>query len=450
MDRLRITGQQKLAGTIPIEGAKNALLLQMAASLLTTDSLVLQNVPRLADTQSMILLLEHLGAKVIQNESFLNTGTVTAGSSALKQLELKAEKLNTVTAPYHIVRKMRASIVTLGPLLARYGEAKVSMPGGCAIGIRPIDLHLKGLEALGAQLTLEEGYIQATAPKGLVGADYTFAKTSVTGTANLLMAATLAKGTTVLKGAALEPEIGDLALCLQKMGANISGVGTSTLSIEGVGSLQGAVHQTLPDRVEMGTYILAAAITGSQLFLEKARLDLLPTFKDMLETMGVTLQQRTDGVFVNSPQPKHMKKVGFETAPYPGFPTDLQAQMMALLTLVPGKSTVTETIFENRFMHIAELHRMGAAITIEHNAAHVEGVRQLKGAPLMATDIRASACLVLAALAAVGESTIQRIYHLDRGYSHLHQKLKACGAHIERLDGKEAAPAVSAEKQLSQ
>ena len=421
MDKLWIRGGQRLEGSIAIEGAKNALLLLMCASLLTEDPLSLKGTPMLADTHTMMTLLRHLGVVIHYNP-------------ATHTLDLHAQSLTTERAPYDIVRKMRASILVLGPLLARYGKAHVSLPGGCAIGPRPVNLHMEALRALGADIKLEDGYIFAQAgPRGLVGGTYRFPAISVTGTANLLMAATLASGETFIENAALEPEIGDLAKCLQSMGAQIEGVGTRTLKVTGVGCLHGAQHTTLPDRIETGTYILAAAITGGELVLKGGDLSLLPTFTNTLEHMGITLKVTDDGIYVKSPPPYTLNGANIITGPYPDFPTDLQAQTMALLTVVKGTSMVRETIFENRLMHVAELMRMGADLEIRDRAVHIKGQEHLSSASLMATDLRASACLVLAALAARGESTIQRIYHLDRGYVHMEDKLAACGAHTRRI-----------------
>jgi UDP-N-acetylglucosamine 1-carboxyvinyltransferase len=393
----------------------------MCASLLTDETLCLHNAPALADTHTMMYLLNHLGVQTQYHER-------------QKTVELNAHRLTTEKAPYDIVRKMRASILVLGPLLARYGCAHVSLPGGCAIGLRPVNLHMEALQALGADIKLEDGYIFAKiGPKGLVGGAYSFPVVSVTGTANLLMAATLAKGETIIENAACEPEVGNLAKCLCAMGAQIEGIGTRTLRITGVNRLRGATHTTLPDRIETGTYILAAAITGGELLLKGGDLSLLPTFTDTLKRMGLAPRATKDGIHIKAPPPHTLKGIDVITGPYPDFPTDLQAQMMALLTVARGKSVVRETIFENRLMHVAELMRMGAQINIHDHAVHIEGQESLSGAALMATDLRASACLVLAALAASGESLIQRIYHLDRGYVHMERKLAACGAHIKRL-----------------
>lgn len=425
MDSLTITGGVPLKGSVAIEGAKNALLPLMATALLTTDTQHLHNAPNLSDTRMMIALLQRLGCQVQSNE-------------ATKHIAIKAHTFKTHEAPYDYVRKMRASILVLAPLLARLGQATVSLPGGCAIGVRPVNFHIQALEALGASITLEDGLLKATAPKGLQGGHYTFPKVSVTGTANMLMGAVLAQGDTCIENAACEPEIDDVITCLQAMGANITR-DQSTLHITGVTNLKGVTHHTIADRIETGTYILAAAMTGSKLTLHHTTLKTLPIFTQTLRAMGVQLTESTEGIHVTSPLPDHLKPTHITTAPYPGFPTDLQAQLTALLTLVPGQSTVKEVIFENRFMHVAELMRMGADLTIEGNTLHIQGRVALKGAPLMATDIRASACLVLAPLAASGTSTLQRIYHLDRGYARMEEKLAACGAQITRVSSNPTA-----------
>lgn len=421
MDKISIRGGIPLKGTIKISGAKNASLPLMTTCILTDEPLHLKNVPDLSDIKSMIELLEHLGVRIDCRE--------TQDSSALT---LTAGALVDTTAPYDVVRKMRASVLVLGPLVARTGEAKVSLPGGCAIGTRPIDLHLKGLEALGAEINLDEGYVRATAPQGLRGGTFTFPIVSVTGTENLLMAATLAKGTTRLVNVAREPEINDLAHCLVSMGARISGIGTDTLIIEGVDSLKGTTHQVISDRIEAGTYAMAAAITQGQLRLEGACLNLIPTVASLLQQAGVELEEQDDALIVRAPSAP-LQGVDMMTEPFPGFATDLQAQWMALMSLAEGASMITETIWENRFMHVPELCRMGANITIHGSSALVRGVQKLKGAPVMATDLRASVSLVLAGLMATGETLVNRVYHLDRGYERLEEKLRACGAQIERV-----------------
>lgn len=426
MDKIRLYGGVPLKGTIRIEGAKNAALPLMAAALLTSQPVTLHNVPPLQDVQTMIHVLTHLGVDGTRHPHNSHT------------LSLHAKQIATFQAPYDMVRKMRASVLVLGPLLARYGEAFVSLPGGCAIGARPVDVHMRGLQALGAEVTLEDGYIHARAPHGLKGGSYTFPKISVTGTENLMMAAVLAHGTTELVHAAREPEVGDLAHFLNQLGARIEGIGTDTLTIQGVSALHGGTYTVLPDRIETGTYMMAAAITGGELLLTHTTLSLLPSVCAILEQMGVLLTETEDGVLVKSDKPDQLRGADMATEPFPGFPTDLQAQLMALLSLSSGAALVTETIFENRFMHVAELLRMGADITIQGHSALIRGVGALTGAPVMATDLRASVSLVLAGLAATGETIVNRIYHLDRGYHQLDRKLAACGAHIERLSGESA------------
>lgn len=423
MDKIRVVGGRSLKGTIHIGGAKNACLPLMAASILTDEPLILGRVPDLADITSMAILLEHLGIEIQQ------TGVVNQQT----QFSFHGKKILTSTAPYDLVRKMRASILVLGPLLARTGEAVVSMPGGCAIGIRPIDLHLRGLEALGADITLEEGYAHAKAPKGLIGNTFTFPIQTVTGTENLLMAACLAKGTTTLINAAREPEVSDLAHCLIKMGAKIQGIGTDTLVIEGVTSLHGATHDVMPDRIETGTYAIAAAITRGCIELTGTSAAILPTFLPLLQRTGCEITETSTGFIVNGAPTSRC--VDITTEPYPGFPTDLQAQMMALMTVSEGASLITETIWENRFMHVPELQRMGADIHVHGASAMVRNVPKLIGAPVMATDLRASVSLILAGLVAQGETFISRVYHLDRGYEQVENKLAQCGAEIERIKG---------------
>jgi UDP-N-acetylglucosamine 1-carboxyvinyltransferase len=422
MYQLRIVGGKPLKGDIVISGAKNAALPLMAASLLTGESLTLHNVPRLADILSMEQLLTQHGVVIDQ--------------SASHTLRITASHIDNLIAPYDIVRKMRASILVLGPLVARYGKAKVSLPGGCVIGTRPVDLHLNGLKALGAEITLNQGYIEAEAPQGLVGTTISMPLISVTGTENLMMAACLAKGETRIINAALEPEVVDLANCLKAMGANIEGVGTTTLIIQGVDELHGAEHTVIPDRIETGSYLIAAAITGSEIRLLNTSLDLLPGIADRLKQAGLQLETLGGGIHIH-PMQQAFEGVDVMTEPFPGFATDLQAQMMTLMTMANGASMITETIFENRFMHVPELCRMGANITVHGASALVRGTRRLRGAEVMATDIRASVSLVLAALAAEGETIINRIYHLDRGYEALEDKLNACGALIERIRTKE-------------
>ncbi len=421
MDKIRISGGVPLHGEIVVSGAKNAALPLLATSLLTDETMTLCRVPYLHDVTTMTNLLVHLGVDVLRDSQ---THQVTLRSVSGKKPE----------APYDMVRKMRASILVLGALLARYGHATVSLPGGCAIGARPVDLHMKGLQALGAELTLQDGYIQAKAPRGLQGGVYTFPKVSVTGTENLLMAAVLAKGCTELRHVAKEPEVTDLACCLNQMGAKIEGMGTDTLYIEGVPRLSGITYTVLPDRIETGTYMIATAMAGGELLLRNTQLSLLPSVVPALQQMGLIIEARENGVWVRSDHPENLKGLDIVTEPFPGFATDLQAQLMALLCLVKGASLITETIFENRFMHVSELLRMGADINIQGHSALVRGVPELRGAPVMATDLRASVSLVLAGLAAKGETLVSRVYHLDRGYQDLERNLASCGAQIERLD----------------
>ena len=420
MDRIRIRGGQPLSGEIAIGGAKNAALPLMTAGLLTEDRLVLSNVPRLADIQTMSQLLAQHGIAV---EPIGNVG---------RQLSLGGAITNT-EAPYDIVRKMRASVLVLGPLLARVGEARVSLPGGCAIGTRPVDLHLKGLEQMGARFNLDSGYIDGRVDGRLRGAAIVFPFVSVGATENLLMAAALADGRTVLSNAAREPEIGDLATCLVAMGARIEGIGGDTLTIDGVDRLHGAEHAIIPDRIETGSYACAAAISGGSVFLRHARLDHLGATVRILREAGVEILEQDDGLMVKRLNGLHGADV--MTEPYPGFPTDMQAQFMALMSVAEGASMVTETIFENRFMHVPELNRMGARINVHGSSAIVRGVPSLSGAPVMATDLRASLSLILAGLAAKGDTVVNRVYHLDRGYEAVEQKLAACGADIERIGG---------------
>ena len=427
MDKIHIIGGTPLKGTIQISGAKNAALPLMAASLLSREPLVLNNIPGLADIKSMIELLSQHGVTASQDKH---------------QLTLCAKNITNLRAPYEIVRKMRAAILVLGPLLARFGEAVVSLPGGCAIGTRPVDLHIKGLEAMGAEILIEEGYIFAKVKDRLKGADIEFPFVSVGATENLLTAACLADGTTRLINAAQEPEVVDLANCLVAMGAKIKGIGTSTIEIEGVPSLHGATHHVLPDRIETGTYAIAAGITGGEIDLMGTDLSLLPGFSETLKAAGVEMTAIPGGIKAKA-LAQRPQSVDMETSPYPGFATDLQAQFMALMVLGTGESRIHETIFENRFMHVSELSRFGAKIAIDGSIATVTGVEEIKGAPVMATDLRASVSLVLAALAAKGESVIHRVYHLDRGYESIEAKLSACGATIWR--GQEEAEEVSAQ-----
>ena len=423
MDKIRIKGGVPLEGIIPIGGAKNAALPLMAVSLLTPDTLTLENVPDLADIATMANLLVQHGVTVAVDEAGGNDGQV---------LELSAAHITSTTAPYDLVRKMRASILVLGPLLARCGRARVSLPGGCAIGPRPVDLHIKGLQRLGAEVELHGGYIDARAPKGLKGAEIAFPAVSVGATENLLMAATLADGETLLINAAREPEITDLATCLVAMGAQIDGIGTDRLSIVGSSRLHGTTHAIIPDRIETGTYAIAAAATDGEVQLTGTRIDLIAALVRALEGAGVEVSATSDGLKVRR-RTRSLEGVDILTEPYPGFPTDLQAQTMALMATARGASMITETIFENRFMHVPELARMGANINVHGASALVRGMPSLTGAPVMATDLRASVSLVVAGLVAEGETVINRVYHLDRGYERIEDKLAACGARIERL-----------------
>jgi UDP-N-acetylglucosamine 1-carboxyvinyltransferase len=426
MDRIRIRGGRRLHGEIQISGAKNAALPLMAAALLTAEPLHLANVPDLVDIATMTSLLSQLGTAISVAEP-------TAGAaSTTREMRLQASRIIDTTAPYDLVRKMRASVLVLGPLLARCGQAKVSLPGGCAIGTRPVDLHLKGLTQLGAEIELHDGYVFAKAPKGLVGGRVVFPNVSVGATENLMMAAALARGETEIVNAAREPEVVDLAHCLTAMGADIGGIGTDTLHIRGVERLHGAEHAVIPDRIETGTYAMAAAITDGDIELIGARLDQLEAVAQTLTQARVAVAPTARGLRVGRTNGE-LTGVDVMTEPFPGFPTDLQAQFMALMTAASGAAMITETIFENRFMHVPELCRMGASINVHGASAMVRGVKRLTGAPVMATDLRASVSLVLAGLAADGDTILNRVYHLDRGYERLVEKLGACGAEIERL-----------------
>ncbi len=427
MDRILIRGGGPLRGKVHVAGAKNAALPLMAASLLTDETLSLANIPHLADITTLANLLNQHGVDISLN------GNAPNGGHAGRVLSMRAERITSTTAPYDLVRKMRASVLVLGPLLARCGEATVSLPGGCAIGSRPVDLHIQGLSQLGAEIEVDRGFIIAKAPGRLVGTRVILPQVSVGATENLLMAATLAEGETVLENAAREPEVFDLANCLQAMGAQIDGIGTDTLVITGVERLHGAEHPVLADRVEAGTYAIAAAITGGTLELEGAKMEHLDALADVLRAAGATVENRNGGIYVSRSN-QELIGVDVMTEPFPGFPTDLQAQTMALLTTANGASMVTETIFENRFMHVPELRRMGANINLHGSSAMVRGVEKLTGAPVMASDLRASASLVLAGLVADGETIVNRVYHLDRGYERLEQKLSAVGAQVERLE----------------
>jgi UDP-N-acetylglucosamine 1-carboxyvinyltransferase len=427
MDRIRIVGGARLTGTIPISGAKNAALPLMIASLLTRETLTLKNVPRLAVVKLLSRMLGNDGADVTVVGK--KPGQTTTDGQTFK---LKAAEIVDTNAPYEMVARMRASFWVLAPLLARCGEARVSLPGGCAIGTRPVDLHLSTLEALGAKIDLEGGYVLATAPKGLTGAKVTLSKVSVGATHNALMAAVLARGDTVIENAAREPEVADLAGCLKKMGAKITGIGTATLQIQGVERLHGAEHTVLPDRIETGTYAMAAAMTGGDVLLQNTRADLLQSALELLRSSGVEIEESASGLRV-ARNGGGLRPVAVDTEPFPGFPTDLQAQLMALMCMAQGTSTVRETIFENRFMHVQELARLGARIELKGDTAMVTGVKGLTGAQVMATDLRASVSLIIAGLAAQGETVIGRVYHLDRGFERIEEKLRQCGAQIERL-----------------
>ncbi|MGB3719265.1 MAG: UDP-N-acetylglucosamine 1-carboxyvinyltransferase [Proteobacteria bacterium] len=427
MDRIKIVGGQRLKGKIPISGAKNAALPLMIASLLTQDRLTLKNVPNLADVNLLARILRNHGV-----DHSVDGKRAGNNQHIGETFHLTARDIVDTTAPYEMVSRMRASFWVLGPLLARMGEARVSMPGGCAIGTRPVDLHLMGMKALGAEIDIDGGYVVARAPKGLRGNRIIFPKVSVGATHNVMMAATLAKGETVIENAAREPEVADVANCLVKMGAKIEGIGTSTVRIQGRDRLEGAVHTVLPDRIETGTYAFAVAATGGELFLEGARPELLETPLDVLRRIGATVTIEEGGIRV-SRDGGHLEPVSIETQPYPGFPTDLQAQLMALTTTARGTSVIRETIFENRFMHVQELVRLGADIKLHGDTATISGVQGLRGAQVMATDLRASVSLVIAGLIADGETMINRVYHLDRGFERLEHKLSACGAIIERI-----------------
>ena len=429
MDRIRIVGGQRLQGTIAISGAKNAALPLMIASLLTRETLTLHSMPRLADVTLLGRILGNHGVDI--TIAGKKAGQSTSDGQTFR---LTSGDIVDTTAPYEMVARMRASFWVLAPILARCGEAKVSLPGGCAIGTRPVDLHLSALEALGAEIELEGGYVIAKAPKGLVGGRIHLGKVSVGATHNALMAAVLARGDSVIENAAREPEVADLANCLVKMGAKIEGIGTDTMHIEGVTSLHEAEHTVLPDRIETGTYAMAAAITGGEVFLEGARPDLLREALQLLQGSGVEVEETATGIRV-ARNGSGLEAVSVETQPFPGFPTDLQAQLMALMCTARGVSKVRETIFENRFMHVQELARLGANIDLNGDTALVTGVEGLTGAQVMATDLRASVSLIIAGLAAQGETLIGRVYHLDRGFDRIEEKLRQCGAQIDRLSG---------------
>ena len=428
MDKIVIRGGEKLSGIIPVSGAKNAALPLMIASLLTDETLTLQNVPRLADVATLQTILSNHGVdyRVLGKKS---SEQIQSG----QQIEFQAQKIVDTTAPYETVKKMRAGFWVIGPLLARCGEARVSLPGGCAIGTRPVDLFIDGLKAMGADIQIDGGYVNARTTKGLTGAEINFLGSSVGATHVLMMAACLAKGQTVINNAAIEPEVGDLAECLVKMGAKIGGINTKTLAIDGVQSLHGATHTVPPDRIETGTFALCAAITGGDVTLDGTDSSLLgevvPTFREV----GVNIEDAEKNQIRVRCDTDDIKATDVRTEPFPGFPTDLQAQFMALMTLAKGTSRITETIFENRFMHVQELARLGASISIDNQTATVTGVDELSGAPVMATDLRASVSLVIAALAAKGQTEINRVYHLDRGFETLEKKLSGVGADIQRV-----------------
>jgi UDP-N-acetylglucosamine 1-carboxyvinyltransferase len=431
MDRIRILGGRSLNGTIPISGAKNATLPLMIASLLTDQTLILENVPRLADVALLERILSNHGVDIMVSGK-RSGQTADHGQT----LHISASRIIDTTAPYELVSKMRASFWVLAPLVARMGEARVSMPGGCAIGTRPVDLLIMAVAQLGAAIEIESGYVVARAPHGLRGAEIVFPKVTVGGTHTAMMAASLAKGTTVIENAAREPEIADVADCLNKMGARISGAGTKQIVIEGVAKLNGARHAVLPDRIETGTYAMATAMAGGDVLLQNARPELLQAALDVLTRSGVMVTPTNQGIRIaRNGAANGLAPVEVATAPFPEFPTDLQAQLMALMTRANGTSHITETIFENRFMHVGELTRLGARIHLDGERATIEGVAALKGAPVMATDLRASVSLVIAALAAEGETIVNRVYHLDRGFERLEEKLGRCGAAIERLSG---------------
>jgi UDP-N-acetylglucosamine 1-carboxyvinyltransferase len=430
MDRIKIIGGEPLRGTIPISGAKNAALPLMIASLLTDDRLTLKNVPNLADVNLLARILRNHGVD-LGVDGKRPGPAIHLGDT----YHLTARDIVDTTAPYELVSRMRASFWVLGPLIARMGKARVSLPGGCAIGTRPVDLHLAGLKALGAEIEIDAGYVVAKAPRGgLKGARIVFPKVSVGATHNVLLAAALARGETVIENAAREPEIGDVASCLARMGVRIEGIGTSTLRIEGRERLEGAVHTVLPDRIETGTFAMAVAATGGDVVLEGTRKELLETALDVLASSGAAVSEAPGGLRITR-NGSGIAPVAVETQPFPGFPTDLQAQLMALMATATGTSVIRETIFENRFMHVQELARLGADIRLHGDTATIRGVKVLKGAPVMATDLRASVSLVIAALVADGETTVNRVYHLDRGFERLEEKLGRCGARIERISG---------------
>ncbi len=419
LQSMQIEGGYPLVGEINISGAKNLALPAMVTTLLTEDEIILNNVPDLSDVHSLLGLLEYLGCDI-------NIDKVNS------KLILKTTNIKYTEAPYDFVRKMRATILVLGPMVARFGAASVSFPGGCAIGVRAIDLHIKALQLLGAEVTMDNGFINVCAPNGLKGCEITFPIITVTGTENSIMAAVLAKGTTKLINAALEPEVEALCNLLNSMGAKITGQGTSIINIEGVEKLHGTTFDIIPDRIEAGTYAIASAITHGKLFLKNCIYKHLALFFNTLKLNGISIEEKQNGVMVENNNDK-INPINIRTAPYPGFATDLQAQYMALMAISGGTSLITETLFENRFMHVSELNRMGANITIKGNTATVKGVNKLSGAQVMATDLRASASLILAGLFANGTTTVNRLYHIDRGYESIDKKLQQCGAHIKRI-----------------
>ncbi|WP_375646231.1 UDP-N-acetylglucosamine 1-carboxyvinyltransferase [Bartonella sp. TT29SHDZB] len=429
MDSIQIVGGKKLQGTIPISGAKNAALPLMIAALLTEETLTLENIPHLADVELLIRILNNHGVGYAVDGQEFNDECVNS-----RTIHFTAQKIATTRAPYELVKKMRASFWVIGPLLARCAEAYVSLPGGCAIGTRPVDFILEGLKTLSAQITIENGYVHAKALKGLKGAHYRFPKVTVGGTHVMLMAATMAKGTTVLENAACEPEVTNLIRTLNAMGAQITGEGTTTLTIEGVKKLSGARVRVIADRIEAGTYAMAVAMTGGDVFLKNANPNHLTKVLKVLQKTGLEIQIEPQGIHIKrNPKNTKIMPVDIKTGPYPAFPTDLQAQFMALMTRAEGIAHITETVFENRFMHVQELNRLGAQIKLDGQTATVYGTENLQGAPVMATDLRASVSLVIAALAAKGETIVNRVYHLDRGFERLEEKLARCGAKIQRI-----------------
>ena len=428
MDRIRIRGGNRLNGSIPVSGAKNAALPLMIVSLLTPGTLTLSNVPRLADVRLLQRILQNHGIDI-------TVAGKRAGQTGMGDvMHLSARDIVDTTAPYDLVSKMRASFWVLGPLLARCGEAKVSLPGGCAIGTRPVDMHLMAMEKLGAEIAIENGYVLATAKKGLKGAHIVFDKVSVGATHAALMAAVLADGDTIIENAASEPEIGDVASCLVKMGAKIEGIHPATLKVKGVTSLQGCEHSVIPDRIETGTYAMCVGMTGGDVLLQGADATHLGAVIDVMQRAGVSVDARNDGLRIYR-NGAALEPVRVDTEPFPGFPTDCQAQLMAMMTMATGTSVIRETIFENRFMHVQELARLGSDIHLHGDTAEVRGVKKLTGAPVMATDLRASVSLVIAGLAAEGETMINRVYHLDRGFETLEEKLSACGGDVSRISG---------------